>query len=236
MTIPRNEIDLRADEYVLGLMEESDAEAFEKAIETDPELSRIVGAARDRFLPLDLSAEPAGLPPGFTDRVRNAITADGAEQVRGATGERTAANLPRRPSRAIWAALAAGLVGVAIGLNIPWGNPDPLVIAVLLNDAGQPQAVIEDYGNASAKVRFVADVEVPEGRTMQLWTLPSAEMGPVSLGVLSDASATVLSGPDLPRPGEEQLYEITFEPLGGSPSGRPTGESLGKGLAAAQPD
>ena len=46
--------------------------------------------------------------------------------------------------------------------------------------------------------------------------------------------ATTLAGPDLPVPADAQLYEITLEPEGGSPTGRPTGPIIAKGLAAAQ--
>ena len=66
---------------------------------------------------------------------------------------------------------------------------------------------------------------------MQVWTLPSQDMGPVSLGLLDAARSAVLDGPDLPQPREDQLYEITVENEGGSPTGRPTGPILVKGFA-----
>jgi anti-sigma-K factor RskA len=66
---------------------------------------------------------------------------------------------------------------------------------------------------------------------MQVWTLPSREMGPMSLGLLEDAHSATLRGPALPRPQDAQLYEITLEQAGGSPTGRPTGPILAKGFA-----
>ncbi len=56
-------------------------------------------------------------------------------------------------------------------------------------------------------------------------------MGPVSLGLVDGASSTRLDAPNLPRPKDAQLYEITLEPAGGSPTGRPTGPILAKGFA-----
>lgn len=94
-----------------------------------------------------------------------------------------------------------------------------------------PQAVIEDYGDDTAEVRFLVEPQVPPDRTLQVWTLPSALTGPTSLGVLSATGRERLVGPDLPAPQPAQLYEITLEPRGGSPSGRPTGPIVGKGLA-----
>ena len=37
--------------------------------------------------------------------------------------------------------------------------------------------------------------------------------------------------PDLPQPAAGQLYEITLEPAGGSPTGLPTGPVVGVGNA-----
>ncbi|MBZ4690207.1 MAG: anti-sigma factor [Cereibacter sp.] len=216
-----------ADDYVLGLMEPLEAVRFEARMEREPALARAVAQARDRLLPLDLSAPEAALPPGFVERVRAAIAAEPPAPA--------AANLPGPPARR-WVPALAACVGLLAGLVLGWQRPEPepLVIAVLLDDRGVPQAMVEDYGDDTAQVRFLADVAVPPDRTMQVWTLPSAEMGPVSLGILTEAAATRLEGPPLPRPAGQQLYEITLEPLGGSPTGRPTGPILGKGRAALQ--
>lgn len=119
-------------------------------------------------------------------------------------------------------------------LGASWFSADPVVIAVLMNDTGNPTAVIEDFGASDARIRFVRSVAVPEGRQMQVWTLPSIETGPVSLGLLMDASGADLDPLRLPAPADGQRYEITLEPLGGSPTGRPSGAILAKGLAARQ--
>ena len=108
---------------------------------------------------------------------------------------------------------------------------EPQVIAILMNDRGEPVVMIEDFGNDTAKVTPLSDVSVAADQSLQLWTLPSKDTGPVSLGVLDGWRTATVDGPDLPGPLEEQLYEITVEPLGGSPTGKPTGPILGKGFA-----
>jgi anti-sigma-K factor RskA len=80
-------------------------------------------------------------------------------------------------------------------------------------------------------VRLLRDFDVPEGKTFQVWTLPSQEMGPVSLGLIDRARSVRLQGPSLPAPRNDQLYEITLEQQGGSPTGRPTGPIIAKGFA-----
>ncbi|WP_394154390.1 anti-sigma factor domain-containing protein [Loktanella salsilacus] len=230
MTDRTQEITALADEYVLGLLSESEDILFEALLGHDPALANRVGALRDTMLPLDLSAPQVPLAPGFAARVRRALPA--------ATGAapRKAANLTSAPKAWLPGLIAASVVGAAIGFGGAALRPAPLptVVAVLVDDNGVPQAVIDDYGNDTASVRFVADITVPPDRSLQVWTLPSAEMGPTSLGTLNAASAAALRFADLPDPGAQQLYEVTLEPLGGSPTGRPTGPIIGKGFAASQ--
>ncbi|WP_162799054.1 anti-sigma factor [Paracoccus indicus] len=235
-----------ADDYALGLMSPAAAELFEAVMARDPALAERVAHLRETLMPLDLSAKPHALPEGFAARLRDQVSQtpqDGAvvppAPVLGSdpTVAPTPANLPAAPLRRWMAGVAAALVlGVALGFGgaLQRPGPEPVVMAVLLGPDGQPRAVVSDYGNDTAQIRFVADIDVPQGYSLQTWTLPSAQMGPQSLGVLDGPQATVLHGPDLPAPGDNQLYEITLEPEGGSPTGRPTGPIIAKGLAAAQ--
>jgi anti-sigma-K factor RskA len=104
----------------------------------------------------------------------------------------------------------------------------------LLDAAERPLVVVETYEGDRARVIPLADIQVPEGRALQVWTLPDPATGPVSLGLLQRAATATLQGPEqLPAPQPEQLYEISVEPETGSPTGRPTGPVLVKGFARA---
>ncbi|MBS1301142.1 anti-sigma factor [Loktanella sp. SALINAS62] len=234
MTVLPDHLTALSDDYVLGLLSESETMLFEEVMQRDPAVAAYVGDLRDRLLPLDLSASVQDLPAGFADAVQDRLGA--VKQLPAAPRSHPKpANDPHRP-RAWRGALAASIVALAIGFGAGWQRPlpDPVVVAVLVDDAGVPQAVVEDYGNDTATVRFVADIDVPADRSLQAWTLPSAELGATSLGVLDGARSTVLDFGDLPDPEAQQLYEVTLEPLGGSPTGRPTGPIIGKGFAALQ--
>jgi anti-sigma-K factor RskA len=54
-------------------------------------------------------------------------------------------------------------------------------------------------------------------------------VGPRSVGLIHEARSLRLNLENLPRPGPNQLFEITLEPADGSPTGRPTGPILMKG-------
>lgn len=243
MSVLHDDVAGFADDYVLGLLTPAEAELFEALMARDAAVTAQVGRLRDQLLPLDLSAQPAALPEGFAARLHALIARTGqtARPLPLSADPTTApgappANLTSAPRRWLAGIAAALVLGIALGFGgaMQRPGPEPQVVAVLLDDQGQPRAIIEDYGNDTAQIRFVSDIDVPPDRVIQAWTLPSAEMGPISLGVLDGPRAARMEWSTLPAPADDQLYEITLEPLGGSPTGRPTGPIIAKGLAAAQ--
>ncbi len=235
MRIDRQDLAAIADEYVLGLLDEAEAAQVEAEMAHDAALSDAVAAARDRFLPLDTGIEPVSVSPNLWDtiaeRLPDQVPQTGAQPVAPTANDNVAGGVrPGWRSMAI-SAMAASLI-LAVGLA--WSvtrTVEPLVVAVLLNEAGEVQAVVEDFGNNTASVRLLTEFTVPADRTMQVWTLPSRDMGPMSLGLLEGAHSATLHSPALPKPQDTQLYEITLEQAGGSPTGRPTGPILAKGFA-----
>jgi anti-sigma-K factor RskA len=225
----------RADDYVLGLPDAADSAAIEAEIEVNADLRRAVGISRDRFIELDLAGASRPVSAGLWTRITAAID-EGGDRIASSAGadRRPPTGNDNRLSR--WrgtaiAGMAASLL-LAVGLGYALLNrPQAQVIAVLVDAAGKPLVLVEDFGNASAKITPLADLSVPADRSMQVWTLPSKEMGPTSLGLLDGWHTEVLTSAALPVPHEEQLYEITLEQLGGSPTGRPTGPILVKGFA-----
>lgn len=237
-----DDLDILTDEYVLGLLDEAEAGEVERQLAAEPLLRAALERSRRRYLALDLGARPLPTPEGLWDRIADRLGEAGLDappRLPKPVIRAEPANLPHPPRSWLRRHLATGIAaGVGLFLGAVLGRealqPDPVVLTVLVNAAGAPLAVVEDFGDAQARVRFVAEVVVPEGRQMQVWTLPSAETGPVSLGLLQGPAGQLLRGPDLPPPAQGQLYEITLEQIGGSPTGRPTGPVVAKGLAAAQ--
>lgn len=230
MTYDRDEIAAIADEYVLGLLEPAEAARVEAEMEKDAELKAAIAAGRDRFLPLDNGSISQPVSEGLWQRIEAALPAQTRQSA--FSFARPANDNSSRPWKmAAFASMAAVFV-LAIGLAFNMMRTvEPLVIAVLVNETGEVQAVVEDFGNEQATIRMLADYHVPANKTIQVWTLPSREMGPVSLGVIEGVRSARLGGPLLPTPRNDQLYEITLEQVGGSPTGRPTGPILAKGFA-----
>ncbi len=222
-----------ADEYVLGLLDEADTARIDAEIERNAELAAAIAKARDRFLPLDTGIEPKVVSPGLWDAIDKRLPDNtGNASIRPVSPRLLSAGNDNGRSGWRAAAISAMAASLILAGGLIWSvtrTVEPLVVAVLLNEAGEVQAVVEDFGNDTASVRLLTDFAVPADKTMQVWTLPSREMGPVSLGLLEGSKT--LSGSTLPKPQDTQLYEITLEQAGGSPTGRPTGPILAKGFA-----
>jgi anti-sigma-K factor RskA len=220
----------RAGDYVLGLMEGAEQQAFVREMARDAELAGMVTRLSAQMQALDDTATGTTDPAMWT-RIDDRIAALPQFSARAANDNRL--NLQR------WGALAASVV-VALGVGYFAGQaltpPEarPTMVAVLINQSdASPGAIIEAFGDDSVHIVPLEQFEVPEGQVLQVWTLPDPATGPVSLGTLDGPLEARLRGPDLPAPASGQLYEITLEPAPGSPTGRPTGPILVKGFAKA---
>jgi len=233
-----------AGEYVLGLLPPAEHDAFELRLASERPLALAVATWRDRLHELDAAAPPIPPSPDLWAKI------EGAVEVPSSVGAASPAPLVRPRARAearpsvfaglwenltLWrgvgfagaaASLALGLVLVAAPKPLA-----PIAIAVLLTADGVPGAVVDIYADGESLVAPLQDVSVPDGRTLQVWTLPDVQRGPVSIGLMPRAARTRLASMELPAPKPRQLYEITLEPAGGSPTARPTGPILYKGYA-----
>ena len=129
------------------------------------------------------------------------------------------------------AGIAATLALAVMLAFVALSRPEPAVIAVLLNDAGEAIALVEGLADNTTRITLLERQSVATDQVMQVWTKPTEDGPPVSLGLLESGTSSTLSIDGLPTPRPQQLYEITFEPAGGSPTQLPTGPILGKGLA-----
>lgn len=228
-----DDIHVLAGSYVAGLMDASETQDFEQRLANDPALRDAVNSAREQFLELDVTAAPVAPSANLWSRVEAGI--DAQPQIVDLASHRQNRMSPARPAaNGFWRGFAAAsvvamLAGASIYASL-WPSP-PRLVVVLLDDNARPVSIVETYAGQKIRVVPLGRLDVPPGRTLQVWTLPDPATGPVSIGLLSSSSATVLEGPALPNPKLEQLYEITIEPAGGSPSGRPTGPIVGKGFA-----
>ena len=230
-----------AEAYVLGRLEpaeraEVEARVAAPADAEDEALAEAVRALSDDWHAVDLTAPLSPMSEGAWDSLRSAMASAPQEAARRPAPMRAGARSAARPVEARrWKRIAAAsmaacalLIAVVVADRFA---PQPAVMAILLDDDGGSVALIEAFDDDSLRVTPLEDFSPEGAQVLQIWTKPDVDGPPVSLGVMRRAMRAMVAGPDLPRPATGQLYEITVEPPGGSPTGLPTGPIVGKGLA-----
>ena len=136
MTVRREDIPAIADEYVLGLLDPAEAVAVEAELERNESLRTAVAASRDRFLPLDTALEPASVDDSLWNSIENGLARiDAAAAV---AGPKAANDNPKNAWRV--AALSSFAATLLLAVSLAWSlmrTVEPVVVAVLLNDAGE---------------------------------------------------------------------------------------------------
>ena len=233
------ERDALAGEYVLGTLEAAAAAEVERALAAgDAELREAVERWEARLAPLTALAPDEAPPPDLWARIEAALPS----RAGAATATRRQAPEPRRASRwrtDPWRWLAFGSSAVAAGLAALLLTRPPAeapLMTVLLTSRDQPAWLVEADPSGALRLAAINRQPVPPDRVMQLWALPQGATAPTSLGLISPEAGQYSVSTTAVRPEPGMLIEITLEPPGGSPTGRPTGPILFIGrLSAAGP-
>ena len=127
----------------------------------------------------------------------------------------------------VWKGVAGAAMAAAAALAIYVAAPqetatEPVaakyVAVVTADDSGQTGLLIHfDTGTGVATV-IPAGAAPPAGSSYEMWHLPQGATTPVSLGLLPEnavARQTIAAG-------EGDIFAISLEPQGGSPTGQPT--------------
>jgi anti-sigma-K factor RskA len=228
---PEQEKTLAA-EFVLGLLEGDDLAEAQRRLASNAAFAREVEIWRSRFMAFDDATEPRPAGDALWRKIEAAIQAPAPTRAAQSAWSRLWSNVPVLRAATMAASFAAVLFAVGLGAAIKYARDhQPVMVAVLL-DGDRPGAVVQAFADGRVVLVPLTSINVPEGRVLEVWTLPSRERGPVSVGLMSQARTLQLNLKDLPRPGVQQLFEITLEPAGGSPIGRPTGPVLFKGTTS----
>ena len=230
--------EILAGEYVLGLLDGAAKEAFERQMDDDAGLALAVARWRIRLAPIDATVRPIEPSAELWQRIEGRL-------------DRAPARSPAAPSRpavgpqlsrwwgSLWLWRGAALAGVAAAVLLAIGlvaaldraRRQPVMVAVLMTDSNIAAAVVNTFADGRVELLPLQDIGVPQGRALEIWTLWDRAVGPRSVGLIDRARAVPLRLDNLPL-GADQIFEITVEPASGSPTGRPTGPIVAKGLTA----
>ncbi len=223
----REELDMLAGEYVLGVLDAEAAREVEAALTANTGLRRAVAFWEERLDGLAAAADPAEPP------------ADGWSRVEARLGPARAEPDTARlwNSLALWrgatAVAAAAAACLAIVVALPRTPAPPSLVGILRGtEPGQPEWVAT-AGEHGLDLRAVSPATAPNRRVFQLWAIAPGSTRPRSLGVIGGNGRLALAQASA-RLRDGDTLAISVEPPGGSPTGQPTGpvEFTGKLIAA----
>jgi anti-sigma-K factor RskA len=235
MTTHDDDVNAHAAEFVLGHLDAQAQADAEKRLRTDAAFASAVEAWRTRFSAFDDTAPPMTPHPDLWARIEQGTHHASSDHARATSGWRDLWNslTAWRAATAFAGALAVTFAVVsfaALQFAQYEAARKPIYVAVLVDDATKNAgAVVNAFADGRVEMIPLTEINVPEGRALEIWTLWDRSVGPRSVGLIDRARSVVLNLNALPKTGENQLFEITLEPKTGSPIGRPTGPVLFKG-------
>ncbi len=230
--------DIIAGEYVLGLLDGAEKEVFETRVASDARLDAAVARWQARLAPIDVTAPLIEPSTGLWQRIESGLVQAPARSQAAAPQSALGARLLQW-WESLWIWRGTALAGIAAALLLAFGlvgaldraRRQPVMVAVLLTETNLAAAVVNTFADGRVELLPLQDIAVPQGRALEIWTLWDRATGPRSVGLIDRARAVPLRLDNLPL-GADQLFEITVEPAAGSPTGRPTGPIVAKGLTA----
>jgi len=207
-------IDRLAAEYVLGTLRGPARRRFESWRASTPAVDQRCRFWEERLMHLAKGLVPLKPPAHVWFAIRRRLS------------------LSTQPPARRWLrsfALAASVLLVA-GLATLWyWRSVPVVratvVATISAKSGERLWQLEVFGNADRLVTHAVKGVAPAGHDYELWALPKGA-SPVSLGVLpaEGASSRNLTAIQKKALASSSQVAVSIEPIGGSPTGQPTGE------------
>jgi anti-sigma-K factor RskA len=221
------EDEFSAAEYALGTLDPAERAVIAARRQREPELEEAILAWEQRLSPLAEAIPPIEPPRDDFAAIEARIRAPVSPPT--ATGE-TLVALRSRLAR--WRAGAIGATGLAamlaIGVVFREATRETTprqFVAVLQKSADSPAfAVTVNLDSRELTVRPVS-APPPAGKSYELWIIDPKLGAPRSLGVIDTAAVTradKLAAFD-PAVVQDATYAVTVEPIGGSPTGKPSG-------------
>jgi anti-sigma-K factor RskA len=234
------EENLRYAEYVLGVLDAEARATVAAAIRSTTEAADAVDLWERRLVPLAEEIVEIAPPPRVWRQIRDALDLDGSARAQPRKGFWN--NLPLWH----WIGIGASVVAAAclvLLVTQPHLGPTsaPISAGYMVSAIEQDNGVTGwtatmDLPHAQIIVVPATPIALAQGRAPQLWLIPAGQK-PISVGMITlDQPTTLTLDPALlARLGPTALLAVSVEPIGGSPTGQPTGPVIAKGAISGVP-
>jgi len=232
---------LRYAEYVLGVLDADARAAVAHEIATTDEAATAVALWQRRLMPLaDTIAEVTPAPYVWA-RIHDALKLDAPAR---AQPPRT--GLWENLQLWHWLGIGASVVAAAllVVVSLPHLAPAPSAVSAgyMASTIQQDNGVTGwtatmDLQHARMVVVPASPVAFEQGRAPELWLIPPGQK-PIAVGMIArDKPTTLALDPTLlAQLGPTAALAVSVEPMGGSPTGQPTGAVIAKGAISGAPE
>jgi anti-sigma-K factor RskA len=232
--------ELRYAEYVLGVLDADARAAVAHEVETTSEAAVAVALWQHRLTPLADEIDEVAPAPYVWARIHDTLHLDAPSRAQSSKG--------LWDNLQLWRRLGIGASAVAVALLVVVSLPRTARTPTVVSAGYMASTIQQDNGStgwtATMDLEHARMVVVPampvafaEGRAPELWLIPAGGK-PISVGMIArDKPVTLALDPALlARLGPTAALAVSVEPIGGSPTGQPTGPVIGKGTIGAVPD
>ena len=231
---------LRYAEYVLGVLDADARAAVAHEIETTDEAATAVALWQRRLMPLADQIPEVAPAPYVWARIHDALQLDAPARIQPRKGLWDKLQLWH------WLGIGASVVAAAlvVVISLPHLAPNPAVVSAgymastIQQDNGMTGwTATMDLQHARMVVVPATPVAFEQGRAPELWLIPSGQK-PIAVGMIArDKPTTLALDPTLlAQLGPTAALAVSVEPIGGSPTGQPTGAVIAKGAISGAPD
>ena len=217
--------------YVLGTLSAAKRHDVEQSLPLDAELRTAVQNWQERLLPLAALAQPVEPSEQLWQRIETTLAKSSVQSEKLPVRHVQPALDSWWNSVKLWqgmagtglaaAAVMAAVLVTRIGMS-PVAAPQYLVVLVAPQDKA-PGWVVQASSPQQLSLIPLGPMQVPAEKSLQFWTKGDNWSGPVSLGLVKPGQTIHIPLDKLPPLQPNQLFELTLEPVNGSPIDKPTG-------------
>ena len=230
--------DLRYAEYALGILDADARAAVAREMTRSEAAAVAVALWQRRLAPLTSDIEPVSPPTRLWQRIRHVLQFDAPMQ---------ASRLPFWENLRLWHWIGIGASAIAVAsitlmVTTPRREPHTVVgTTVMVSSIKQSNGVAGWTATMDLERKQIVVVPAtpdatPQGHSTELWLIPEGQK-PISVGVFtSNATTTLPLSPTLlSQLASTATLAVSIEPIGGSPTGQPTGPVIGQGAISGAP-
>jgi anti-sigma-K factor RskA len=234
-TFESDKDNLRYAEYVLGLLDADARAAVAHEVQTNPEAAAAVALWQRHFTPLAMEVTDIAPPAHVWAGIRRRLALDASAPPRSGAWD----------SLGLWRWIGVGATAVAACLLVVTvtrpvapttaTQPSVLMVSTIAGDNGVAGwTATMDIDRSELLVVPASPANVASDRNTELWLIPAGG-APISVGVFppGDPKRFHLDKSLLDRLGPTAALAVSLEPVGGSPTGQPTGPVIAKGAIRA---